>query len=184
MTVSVLDLWKRHNGHRGRSATGQAAAPALQPARTGYPLLDAASRWGPTTGLSHDRQCRASRSRRAAPAVGGDCRLRYPRPVLLEGGWTVAELAGRTVRAAAVCQCGAPHVSTGQSLGHRNSPSEFSDPERIEHYLLQPRYNAYNFNPIFEKPSFIQLFTNRAFTGVGTDWVSSSTTRGVVTLGL
>ena len=131
MTVSVLELWKRHNGHRGRSATSRAAAPALQPARTGYPLLDAASRWGPTTGLSHDRQCRASRSRRAAPAVGGDCRLRYPRPVLLEGGWAVAELAGRTVRAAAVCQCGAPHVSTGQSLGHRNSPSEFSDPERI-----------------------------------------------------
>ena len=138
MTVSVLELWKRHNGHRGRSATSRAAAPALQPARTGYPLLDAASRWGPTTGLSHDRQCRASRSRRAAPAVGGDCRLRYPRPVLLEGGWTVAELAGRTVRAAAVCQCGAPHVSTGQSLGHRNSPSEFSDPERITPQAARP----------------------------------------------
>jgi hypothetical protein len=50
-------------GGHGRSVTGRAAAPALPRARTGYPRLDAASRWGPTAGLSHGRQCRACRSR-------------------------------------------------------------------------------------------------------------------------
>jgi hypothetical protein len=51
----LLDLWKRHNDHYGRSATGRAAVPALPPPWTGYPQFCAASRWGATAGLSHGR---------------------------------------------------------------------------------------------------------------------------------
>jgi len=114
----LLDLWKRHNDHYGRSATGRAAVPALPPPWTGYPRFCAASRWGATAGLSHGHQCRASRSRRAAPAVGGNCGSRYPRSVLPEGGWTVAELAGRAVPASRGRQRRYPPSSTGPGLGH------------------------------------------------------------------
>jgi hypothetical protein len=51
----LLDLWKRHNDHYGRSATGRAAVPTLPPPWTGYPQFCAASRWGATAGLSHGR---------------------------------------------------------------------------------------------------------------------------------
>ena len=124
----MLDLWKRHNDHYGRSATGRAAVPALPPPWTGYPRFCAASGWGATAGLSHGRQCRASRSRRAAPAVGVDCETHHPRSILLEGGWSTPEPAGRAVWAARGRQRRYPPASTSQSFGLRNFPS---DPERI-----------------------------------------------------
>jgi hypothetical protein len=118
----------QHRHGQGRSATGRAAVPALPPPWTRYPRFCAASRWGATAGLSHGRQCRASRSRRAAPAVGVDCETHHPRSILLEGGWSTPEPAGRAVWAARGRQRRYPPASTSHSLGHRNFPS---DPERI-----------------------------------------------------
>ena len=102
-------------GGHGRSVTGRAAAPALPRVRTG------AHRWAeprppvPSLPFPHAR---------AAPAVGGDCGLRYPRSILLEGGWSSPELAGRVVWAARGRQRRYPPASTSQSLGHRSFPSD------------------------------------------------------------
>jgi hypothetical protein len=80
--------------------------------RTGPPLLPAATTAHAEAALEAG-QAGPSRGRGAPQQrVPQHCRRRS---VLLEGGWAVAELAARAVRAAVVCQCGAPHASTAAS---------------------------------------------------------------------
>jgi hypothetical protein len=60
------------------------------------------------------------------------------RSVLLEGGWAVAELAARAVRAAVVCQCGAPHARPPRPVP---APARLVAGNR-QLYTIVPRYRS------------------------------------------